>query len=90
MRSFRIVGDVGIVIVRDCTRERQIAPAEHRCISISRTPFRRDVDQSDEFSGSFLLSLHTLTRIREKGHWSSNKHKEITLIGDPESTHPGS
>ena len=29
MRSFPLVDDVGIVIVRDCTRERQTVPAEY-------------------------------------------------------------
>ena len=32
MRSFPLVGDVGIVIVRDSTRERQTVPAEYTMI----------------------------------------------------------
>ena len=38
----------------------------YRCVSISRTSIRPDFDKSDEFSGTgtFLLILHTLTRIR--------------------------
>ena len=39
----------------------------YRCVSISRTPLRPDFDESDEFSGTgtVLLVLNTLTRIRE-------------------------
>ena len=34
MRSFPLIGDVGIVIVRDCTHERQTIPAEYTLIPL--------------------------------------------------------